>query len=175
MLDFSAWTKATGDLLPGQQRVFLDVLNLVSEGKAHLVWGADYRDGKPCLVNAVGQMLSTGGGLGIPTAQFGGVVGEFDRLNGEMLKEGVNKDGYVSPLAADFLIRNFGEVKEMITEDVPTPDGVNVAQPVYVEPSDEQFMADWLAAMQVPGPEALADDPSPEAEYIRAHVEHRKS
>lgn len=165
-IDFSAWTKATGDLLPGQQRVFLDVLNLVSEGKAHLVYGADYRDGKPCLVNAVGQMLSVGGGAGVPSRNFGDVVGQFDTLNAAMLDRGINTDGYVSPLAADFLIRNFGEVKPMTMNAVVTKD--EVATP-YVEPSDEA-MARALAEMAAPAPEALADDPSPEADYVRTFV-----
>lgn len=168
MIDFSAWTKATGDLLPGQQRVFLDVLNLVAEGKAHLVHGADYRNGKPCLVNAVGQMLSTGGGQGIPMASFNHVVSEFDRVNQCLLQMGVNTDGMVSPLAAEFLIRNFGDLKPMVVEStVPKEE---VAKP-YVEPSDEAMQA-ALDAMTVPGPEVLAERSDPEAEYIRAHVEH---
>lgn len=168
-MDFTNWTKATGDLLPGQQAVFLDVLNLVSEGKAHLVYGADYRDGKPCLVNAVGAMLTTSGGQGVPTQYFPAVVCEFDRLNGEFYGAGINTDGFVSPLAADILIRNFGEVKEMIVE---TPDPVSVeATPVYVEPSDTELMQSWLAAMQAPAPEALNERDDAEAEYVRAHVD----
>lgn len=168
-INFDAWNKATGDLLPGQQAVFLDVLNLVSEGKAHLVWGADYRDGKPCLVNAVGQMLSTSGGHGIPMQQFGDVVSEFDRLNARMHEQGINENGYVSPLAADILIRNFGEIKPMVvTEET------EVVEPVkpYVEPTDEQFMSAWLDAMKAPAPSEVAQgEPTPETEYVRAHVD----
>jgi hypothetical protein len=145
----------------------MDVLNLVSEGKTHLVWGADYRDGKPCLVNAVGQMLSTSGGHGIPMLAFRDVVSEFDRLNGLMFEAGINKDGYVSPLAADFLIRNFGEVKPMVVEEVTA----EVKETPYVEPSDKDLMESWLSAMQAPAPEDIAAAPSPENEYVRAHVD----
>ena len=169
-MDFTAWTQATGDLLPGQQAVFLDVLNLVAEGKTHLVWGADYRDGKPCLVNAVGQMLTTGGGNSIPMQYFGNVVRQFDTLNSLMHDLGINEDGYVSPLAAEFLIRNFGEVKPIVRTEVAesvTPEG----QP-YIEPTDAEFMQSWLSAMAAPAPEDVAADPSPEAEYVRAYVEH---
>lgn len=173
-IDFSAWTKATGDLLPGQQRVFLDVLNLVSEGKAHLVHGADYRNGKPCLVNAVGQMLSTGGGAGIPSREFSEVVCQFDILNGRMLEEGINVDGYVAPLAADFLIRNFGELKPMT---LTKPDEGQVApkydDPPYIEPDDATLAASWLSAMAAPAPQEVAQRTDDEAEYVRSHVEHR--
>lgn len=167
-INFAKWTAATGELKPGEQAVFLDVLNLVSEGKAHLVWGSDYRDGKPCLVNAVGQMLATGGGHNIPMQQFTEVVRAFDALNSQMHDEGVNENGYVSPLAADFLIRNFGKVKPLVVNsDVP----VEAETKPYVEPTDAEFMASWLSAMAAPAPEVVADDPSPEAEYVRAHVE----
>ncbi len=166
-IDFTAWTKATGDLLPGQQAVFMDVLNLVSEGKAHLVYGADYRNGKPCLVNAVGQMLSTGGGQDIPSREFGPLVSEFDSLNSQLLAAGINTDGYVSPLAADILLRTFGDLKEM---DLTPPEVKEEPAKPYVEPSDEELMQSWLSAMAAPAPDVLAQDDSPEGEYVRAFV-----
>ncbi len=166
-IDFAPWTKATGDLKPGPQAVFLDVLNLVKDGQMHLVHGADYRDGKPCLVNAVGQMLTTGGGRGIPSEHFNQVVSAFDTLNAAFLKAGVNKDGYVSELAADLLIRNFGEVKPMVVSDAPT-DGH------YVEPSDAA-MREFIADMVAPAPDVVATSDSPEAEFARSFVENPTS
>lgn len=168
-INFEPWTTATGNLKPGQQAVFLDVLNLVSEGKAHLVWGADYRDGKPCLVNAVGQMLSTGGGRGIPMQEFGDVVGQFDTINGALYEAGINTDGYVSPLAAEVLIRNFGEIKEM--ERTEVKESVTPDNKPYIEPTDDEFMQSWLSAMQAPAPQEVAERDDAEADYVRAHVE----
>jgi hypothetical protein len=175
-IDFSAWTTATAELLPGQQAVFLDVLNLVASGDVHLVYGADYRDGKPCLVNAVGQMLTTSGGNGIPMQQFREVVTCFDSLNAEMLEAGINDSGYVSGLAAEFLIRNFGEVKPMDLTPQYTDEQIANGQPyrdkiAYVEPSDEQFLTSWLEAMKAPAPESLAERMDAEADYARAHIE----
>lgn len=147
------WNKATGDLPYGVQRVFLDTLNLVKDEKLHLVWGQDYRDGKPCLVNAVATMLTTGGGHGVPVTHFAGVVGAFDAINRELRKQNINTNGYVSSLAAEILIRNFGELKP-----VPDPATLTVAEAshgAYVEPSDEEIAADFLAAMQAPAPDVV--------------------
>lgn len=147
------WNIATSNLPYGVQRVFLDTLNLVKEEKIHLVHGADYRDGKPCLVNAVGAMLTTGGGNGIPSEYFGHVVGMFDRLNSAFLSQGVNEDGYVSPLAAEIMIRNFGALKPE-----PDPETLTVAEEshgAYVEPSDEEFARDFMEGMKAPAPEDI--------------------
>jgi len=108
------WKQATGELKPGVQRVFIDVLTLASEGKATLAFGTDYYKGKPCLVNAVGPMLTTGGGAGIPVTNFKDVVHLFDEINHTFAKKGINKNGQlVSDTAALVLLRNFGELKPM--------------------------------------------------------------
>lgn len=167
-INFSGWTKATGDLKPGQQAVFLDFLNLVKDGKAHLVHGADYRDGKPCLVNGVATMLSHSSVS--PTQMFPSVVGEFDRTCKAMAAVGLEGDleGYVSPLMAEFLIRNFGEVKDI---EVSEPVEKKVEDGPYIEPTDAQ-MVSFLTAMSAPGPEAIvdADNTDADVDYTRAFV-----
>lgn len=169
-IDFSSWTEATGQLKPGQQAVFLDFLNLVKDGQAHLVYGADYRDGKPCLVNGVATMLAHSSVS--PMQEFPFVVSAFDNLCARMEVEGLCEEGlkgYVSPLMAEFLIRNFGEVKAI---ELTEPDPVAEAESgPYIEPSDAAMEA-FLSAMVAPSPEAIADadNKSDEAEYARSFV-----
>lgn len=170
-IDFSRWTTATGQLKPGQQAVFLDFLNLVKDGKAHLVHGADYRDGKPCLVNGVATMLSHGSVS--PSQMFPAVVGEFDRACKAMEAMGLSEglDGYVSPLMAECLIRNFGDVKPMdLTEPTAQPE----VEATYIEPSDAQMQA-ALNSMLAPSPEEVSDaDINNEmVEYARSFVNVR--
>lgn len=165
-IDFTNWTVATAQLKPGQQAVFLDMLNLVKDGKVHLVHGADYRDGKPCLVNGVATMLSQSSVS--PMEKFPYVVSAFDVVCGEMANAGLSEGlkGYVSPLMAEFLIRNFGEVKPIELTDPP------VTEPgPYVEPSDAE-MAAMLEGMLAPAPEDISDgdNKSPEVEYTRSFV-----
>ena len=168
-IDFSPWTRATAGLLPGQQAVFLDFLNLVAEGKAHLVHGANYRDGKPCLVNGTAQMLSTTAVS--PTAKFPEVVMAFDAVCAEMQKAGLSEgqEGYVSPLMAEFLVRNFGEVKPMDLTDAghlaALGEVVNAPENApYIEPSDAE-MQQFLKAMEAPAPEVVHED-----DYARSFV-----
>lgn len=166
----SKWSTATGNLKWGVQRVFLETLHAVKDNDTHLVWGADYRDGKPCLVNAVASMLTTSGGHGIPMAKFNEVVSLFDTINQELRKDGVNTDGYVSPLAAEILIRNFGELKPE-----PAPETlVEMSHgAVYVEPTDEELAQDWLNSMTAPGPEALTEmaKDNPVAQFAKDYIE----
>lgn len=164
------WNTATGNLPYGVQRVFMDTLNLVKEEKVHLVWGSDYRDGKPCLVNAVASMLTTGGGKGIPMQRFGEVVGKFDSINYELKRQGVNTDGYVSPLAAEILIRNFGELKPEPDPSIPTAE---LSHGAYIEPTDEEMAQDLLNAMTAPGPEAvkqMADEGNDVAKFADEYI-----
>lgn len=139
------WKHAIASQPWGVQRVFKDVLTLVKEEKKHdLIYSADYRDGGACLVNAAGNLLTTGGGKGIPSANFSSVVGAFDAINRELLKIDVNKDYHVSPMAAEILLHHYPELKE------PTP--VEQAETFgdkserYVEPSDEQ-MQEYMTEM----------------------------
>lgn len=106
------WNDATAKLAWGVQRAFHSVFELASEGKTHLVYGADYRNNNPCLVNSVGTMLTVGGGNGIPSAHFGEVVRTFDELNRILETKGVNtQPGLVSPLAADVFLQHFAPFK----------------------------------------------------------------
>lgn len=142
------WNTATANLPWGVQRVFLDALNSVKDEQIHMVWGRDYRDGKPCLVNAVASMLTTSGGHGIPLNKFGPVVSAFDSLNFQLRQQGVNTDAYVSPLAAEILIRNFGDLKP--EPDVDTTTVGELSNGAYIERSDEELAQDWLNSMQAP-------------------------
>lgn len=139
------WTAATGDLKYGVQRVFHDVFSLAAEGKTHLIYGADYYNGMPCLVNTVGGMLSTGGGEGIPSEYFGEVVRLFDEINREFERTGINTESHrVSETAAETLLRNFAPLKDV----PPAPMHFNPDATVneqYIEPSDDAMAAAMVA------------------------------
>lgn len=150
-----SWFQATADLPWGVQRVLHDTLNLVAEGKVTLVHSKDYSNGSPCLINAVGQMLTSGGGNGIPTQYFGQLVGLFDRINQHFQSvPGYNDEGYyVSPNTAEILLHWFAPLKNQ-----PLSDAVNeatqmeaFANHIYVEPSDADLMRDWLNALEREG------------------------
>ena len=147
------WNTATGNLPWGVQRVFMQTLEAVKDESIHLVWGSDYRDGKPCLVNAVASMLTTSGGHGVPMNKFRDVVTAFDSLNHQLRQQGVNKDGYVSSLAAEILIRNFGELKP--EPDIDTSTVGELSHGAYIEPTDEEMAQDFLNAMTAPAPEEI--------------------
>ena len=153
------WRKATGDLPWGVQRAFVDALTLVKDEKIHLVHGANYRDGKPCLVNAVAQMVTKKDSGVSPTEFAPSVVRLFDRINSALEDDGVNDAagehaGYVSSLAAEILLRNFGPLKTVEAAEQAPP--VKEEKP-YVERSDEDLAREWLASMNAPAPEAVDD------------------
>lgn len=138
------WTQATAALPWGVQRVFHDVFDLAQQGKTTLIYGSDYRDGKPCLVNTVGSMLKVGGGHGIPTQHFGEVVSLFDQINRVLQNVDVNTTpGYVSPLAADILLHHFAPLKEK-PADTNTPKATSGAHERYIEPTDEEIARDLV-------------------------------
>lgn len=146
------WNKATGNLKWGVQEAFREAFNLVSEEKVTLVWGADYSNGSPCLVNSVASMLTTGGGSGIPSQHFHEVVSLFDSINRELFAKGVNVEyGRVSPLAADMFLRYFAPKQEKPVEtqvdEAMAPEAF--ANGVVLEPKDEDLAKDWLNALQV--------------------------
>lgn len=153
MDNLAKWTQVTSELPWGVQRVLHDTLSLVAEDKVHLVHSADYSNGSPCLINAVGQMLTTGGGKGIPARYFANLVILFDNINQEFEKiPGYNDPStrMVSPAVGEVLLRNFAPLK-----DKPVSDAVDEAMAmeafanhVYVEPSDADFARDWLNALQ---------------------------
>jgi hypothetical protein len=137
------WNQATANLQYGVQRVFVDVLTLVQEEKKKdLVWGQDYGDGGACLVNAAGNMLTTGGGQGIPMANFGEVVSLFDRINREFRSKDINTDYHVSPLAAEILLQWFAPLKEepvSTTVNEATSNEAFASHEPYVEATDEEI------------------------------------
>ena len=139
------WTEATAKLAYGEQRVFKDVLTLVSEEKkTNLVWGSDYWGSSgACLVNAAGSMLSKGDGSGVPMQQFGEVVALYDQLNREYLNRGINSTQHVSPLAADVMLQYFAPLKEAPAETLARETHFADDQN-YVEPTDEAMLSDLL-------------------------------
>jgi hypothetical protein len=153
------WRNATAGLEWGAQRVLHNTLDAVAKDGVHLVHGSDYRDGKPCLINAAGQMLASGGGHGIPSSYFGPIVGLFDRINAALVEKGVNDDtGYVSPLAAEILLRHFATLKPIPDEASLAGADVDAITP-YVEPSDSEIAESWVNAMKAPAPSEL-DEPA---------------
>lgn len=172
-----AWTQATSEIPWGVQRTLVDTLTLVGEEKIQLVHGADYRNGKPCLINAVAQMTTVGGGQGIPSANFGRLVGCFDRLNAQFVESKVNaNDGYVSPLAAEILLKNFGPLKartENKVDDATLKDLIRkqaetaVMDAPYSEPTDAEMMSAWQDAISKPTTQA----PELNEEFFASYTE----
>lgn len=138
MYDFSNWNKVTSELGWGVQRAFHDALSAVAENGTKMAYGADVSNGFPCLVNTVQPMLATSYG---PMKNYGSVVREFDSINAYFERCGVNEGVFVSPLAADFMIRNFGDLKEAPTAEM-IAEALMEKQPMIYQPevSDEEFM-----------------------------------
>lgn len=145
------WNKATNELPWGVQRAFVDVLTLASEGKTTLVYGADYAQKGACLVNQAANMLTTGGGYGIPMREFNAVVRAFDLINHELEKKAINDTPKrVSPLAAEILLRHFGTIKpEPVQSSAPE---VTKPDTPYIEPTDAQLSEDFKKMFEVPAP-----------------------
>lgn len=140
------WNTATANLSWGVQRVFRNVFELAAAGKTHLVFGRDYSDGSPCLVNSVGTMLTVGGGNGVPMAHFPDIVSLFDSINRELQKRDVNEDGnLVSPLAADVFLHHFAPLKD---EPLNRGGHSKVTHDAYVEMTDEQIAKDLVEMFQ---------------------------
>jgi hypothetical protein len=141
------WKKATSDTPPGVQHLIYDALQLVSSGDIKLAWGADVYKGTPCLLNAVSNMTTqmVEPGKKLPANYTPNVVRLFDLINktySYVLNPSENKSqGYVDPIAADMLIRHFGELKEIEVTST-------VADFKECEPTSNELQAelvDWLA------------------------------
>ena len=180
-----SWNRATGEMSWGVQRVLKDALTLVKDGKVHMVYGADYRDGRPCLINAVRPMLAAHGES--PSAFAPQVVRTFDAINSALVAKGINaqdttdtKFGYVSPLAAEVLLRNFGSTRpEPELKSEAWTAAINQAKDIdekpFIEPSDATLAAQWLASMEAPAPQEkdrLADAGDPTAQFLKSLNEY---
>lgn len=145
------WETATGNLPYGVQHVFKDVLDLVAEGKKNdLVYGADYTSQGACLVNASANMLVSGGGHGIPMANFSDVVSLFDQINAMLAVKGVNTEpNKVSPLAAEILCTWYAPLKEnpQVVEAFTSSDGHEIPMP-YIEATDEEMEQAFMTLLQ---------------------------
>src|SRR6478735_9796767 len=107
------WNLATSEARWGVQKVFHNVLTLAAEEKTTLIYGADYRNGSPCLVNSVGALLTVGGGQGIPMQHFGEIVSLYDEINQYFENIKINTDpGTMSPIVAEVLVKNFAPFDE---------------------------------------------------------------
>lgn len=174
---FTDWTTATANLPWGAQRVLLETLKAVADEQSTLVHGHDYKDGSPCLINAAATMLSAvngAGGNGKPSAYFGEVVSAFDAVNSLLVTRKVNKgDGYVSPLAAEFLIHNFGTLKDQPVDgpkDPVHPDEDSNPFNITPECSDDELVMDWLTAAKAPV-DVVDEDPERDA-FVKQEVEN---
>jgi hypothetical protein len=165
----SQWCDATANLAYGVQRVFVDVLTLVAEEKKKdLVWGMDYGDGV-CLVNAAGNMLTTGGGQGIPMANFGEVVSLYDRINREFKNKDINTNQHVSPLAAEILLQWFAPLKDepvATTVDEATSNEAFAEGVPFIEPSDEDMARALMDMLSSPAPVDPIATPFDEADQL---------
>lgn len=156
MTALNNWTKATTNLPWGVQTVFKDTLQAVADEQVTMVYGADYKSGSPCLVNATAHLLEKlngNGGSGKPSHYFNEVVSSFDAAN-RLIAANYSKsiEGIVSPFAADILIHNFGKMK-----DKPIASSVHdavkneaFAEHIYHEPTDEDLTREWVNALSKP-------------------------
>lgn len=140
------WHNATANVPTGLQMVLKDALSLAAEGKITLVYGADARDGKPCLLNAVRNM-TTQFDLK-PSTYAPAVVAAFDDLNHALWKDNVNESTHkVSPLAAEVLLRHFGPVDPSdydVEHRALALESFAVNCTPYIEPTDDEMLTDWL-------------------------------
>lgn len=156
-INFNEWERVTGALDWGVQRTLYDTLCLVADEKVKMVHGRDSIQAKgstyPCLINAVAAMIAEDVTQVSPAGRFPGLVHEFDSLNGKFVEARINKgDGFLSPLAAEILVRHFAPLKEK-PADAPEPPPVT-AERCYIEPTDEQMAADLNRMMDTPAPDA---------------------
>jgi len=159
--NLSNWNAATTALPWGTQRVLLDALTLVYQGKTTMVYGRDYSSsGDPCLINTAAPMLaklSGEGGSGKPSKYFNAVVNAFDGINNFLENQGLNSEyGVVSPEAAHVLIKHFGKLKtiEEATEIARRQDE-NEIVPVM---EDGELLKDWLDASMNPAPNSIVEE-----------------
>jgi hypothetical protein len=148
------WERVTAELPWGVQKVLRDTLELVGEEKVHLVWGRDYSGNYPCLINSVAQMLSISkgeGGNGIPMQYFAPLVGTFDQINAQLKRDGVNTNEYVSPMAAEVLLRYFAPMKpKPIEAEVNEAMQMEAfANNISVHPDATDATRDWLNSLAV--------------------------
>lgn len=156
-LDFTRWNAATADLNWGVQRVLMETLQSVADEQITLVHGTDSHAGRPCLINAVANMIALDVTQVNPSSWFPQVVGEFDRLNRAFERMGVNvmHSHVVSPLAAEILINNFGTLKPPPTEAdfqavaMETLKAATESIP-YIEPSDADMQSALDAMDEAP-------------------------
>lgn len=149
------WNLATAKLPYGVQHTFHDVLTLVSEEKKqNLVWGQDYSAdyAKDCLVNASAPMLQSGGGKGIPSRNFGEVVGLYDQINRELKDRDVNTSDLVSPMAAEILLHHFAPLKEIPDVMPDTPTEAFASNVPYIEPSDDELSRAFMEMLTSDAP-----------------------
>lgn len=110
------WGNVTGGLAPVLQRTLQDVLSLVQSGDTKIVFGVNEMDGRPCLINAIGAMIQEYSGS--PCGTQPGLVAVFDSYCRELSGE---NHGFVTPIMAEALVRDFGKLKEIpvILEELP--------------------------------------------------------
>jgi hypothetical protein len=152
------WTHAVSELNWGVQAVIFDALTLVASEDIKMVYSSDSWDGTPCLFNAVSAMTeqTKHNPHRAPSSFAPEVVRAFDQVNGELDVLGVNTSSrYVSPLAAEVLLRHFGPLKSAPT-DKPIPATVSTSVVVetapYVEPTDTELAEQWVTAQTVTPP-----------------------
>lgn len=146
-----AWKAATADLPAGVQSLCLDTLKLAAAEKVKLVHSTDVFEGTPCLFNAIRNMTTQLND--VPAAYQPEVVRLFDDLNNYLETMGVNTEPYkVSPLAAEILAHNFGELKPITMDDkarleLERASFIANCSP-YFEPTDEELITDWLLSIE---------------------------
>lgn len=138
------WTVETANIPAGVQHLIYDALKLVAEEEIRLAWGADVKDGVPCLLNAVSNMTTqVAVNHELPASYQPEVVRLFDSINKQVEKtmKGAHAgtDGFVSPIVAELLIMNFAPLKEI---EVAKP--LSIQDIVDLPNNVEQELVKWL-------------------------------
>jgi hypothetical protein len=170
------WTNVTAKLPAGAQHALFDALCLVKDGDIKMVWGQDDYQGYPCLVNAVRNML-THSSTDTPSHMYGQLVGMFDTVNRELQSRGINKDHFVSPMAAEILVYYFApladrsKVLEAQARAAAKAEARAKDAEIIPERNDDEILSDWLDAMQQVAEEEECAPVTPVESVQRDNVE----
>lgn len=140
------WTEASSKLRQGEKELLVATLDLVSQEKIRIAWGADYNDGSPCLIKANDLMLQDTQPMG---NHFNDLISTYDSINYLFRQEDINKDNFCSPIVADILIRHFAPF-EYSTPLPMSEDEAPTLEAYFIEPSDESLLDSWLRTNTAP-------------------------
>jgi hypothetical protein len=136
----ATWKYATEQLPAGVQHAISDALKLCAEGKIRLAYGANVHEGVPCLMNSVSNMTTQQDSQS-PSAYAGEVVYSFDAIAAAIGKRIGKNSNFLHPVAAEFLLKHFGDLKPIIVTEIPA----DFAECEGFTVDDENCLNSWVA------------------------------